>query len=417
MTAMTLSLSLIVCFPAPSAGKEADTLIFLHYWTGALSGGISEMIETFNRNTPEITIEATGFEHESFKVGINAILSGDRPPDMFSYWAGAKVQALVDHNHLAPIDDVWQKAKLDEVFPPTVAAACTYDGHKYTLPLTQHYVAFFYNRAIFNKHKIAPPKTWDDFLQACDALKKAGVAPLALGSREKWPAQFWFDYLLLRAAGPQYRERLMKGEASYTDPEVKNVFATWKKLFDANYFNKAPNQYDWAEAAQLVHSGEAAMTLMGTWIIGLFDGKLHWKQGEDYDFFRFPVMDNTVAMTALGPIDAVVIPRKGNPAKAKQVLAFFSDPGPQMEMSRGSGALSPSRAIPPSFYTPLQGRILNTIRATPHWAFNYDLATPPAVAEIGLDGFKQFISNPGSYTDILIGIEHNSKPHFTKSEQ
>lgn len=417
MTVMTLSLSLIACFSTPSSGEGADKLIFLHYWTGALSGGINEMTETFNRSTPGITVEATGFEHESFKVGINAMLASGRPPDMFSYWAGAKIQKLVDQGYLAPIENIWQSAKLDEVFTPAVTAACTYDGRKYALPLTQHYVAFFYNKRLFEKHKLAPPQTWGDFLYACKTLKEAGVTPLALGSREKWPAQFWFDYLLLRTAGPKYRERLMTGEASYTDTEVKNAFDLWKKLFDVGYFNKSPNQYDWAEAAQLVHSGEAAMTLMGTWVIGLFDGKLNWKQGTDYDFFRFPVMDNAVPMTALGPIDAIVIPSKGDPAKAKQALAYFSDPGPQMEMSRGSGALSPSRAIPPSFYTPLQGRILNVIRATPNWAFNYDLATPPDVAEAGLNGFKKFVNNPGSYNDILIDLEKSSKHHFPKSKQ
>lgn len=259
---------------------------------------------------------------------------------------------------------------------PSVGQACTYNGKKYALPLTQHYVAFFYNKHIFKKHNITPPTTWAGFRKACKTLKKAGVTPIALGSRERWPAQFWFDYLLLRIAGPEYRQRLMEGKASYSDPEVAEVFCQWRQLLEAGYFNPAPSLLDWAEATALVQSGKAAMTLMGTWIIGLLDGKMGWKQDKDYAFFRFPAMGKEIPMTALGTIDVIVTSKEGHPDKVNQILAYFSDPGPQMEMSRGSGALSPSKAIPTSFYTPMQARILKVIRETPYWAFNYDLATP-----------------------------------------
>lgn len=415
--AITLvGVGLIVCCSLPAFAGQSP-LIFLHYWTGGMSGGVNEMTAAYNRTTPTTRVKATGFEHESFKVGIKVMLAGGSPPDMIAYWAGAKVQALVNQNYLAPIDTIWQKANLDRVFPPTVSKACTYNGHKYALPVTQHYVAFFYNKKIFARHGLTPPKTWDEFLTVCDRLKHADIAPVALGSRERWPAQFWFDYLLLRTAGPQYRQRLMDGTASYTDPEVANVFAIWKGLINKGYFNQTPNLLDWAEAAQRVHSGKAAMTLMGTWIIGLFEGKLKWQQKKDYDFFRFPIMAKDVPMTALGPIDAIVLPRKGNFPEAKKALTFFSDPGPQMEMSRGSGALSPSRAIPGTYYTPLQRRILEVIRTTPHWAFNYDLATSPDTAEAGLNMFKSFINDPGKYNKILIDMNMKVTKSTTKEPQ
>lgn len=416
--AATLIVALFSLSSSPySWAEDSDTLIFLHYWTGTLSGGIDEMAQTFNQDNPDTKVKPTGFEHESFKVGINVMLSSGTPPDMFSYWAGAKVRDLVDYNHLATIDDVWDKAKLNRIFPPAVAQACTYYSHKYALPLTQHYVGFFYNKGIFNRHNIAPPTTWDEFLGVCRSLKASGVPPISLGSRERWPAQFWFDYLLLKTAGPEFRNALMEGRASYTDPKVKKAFTIWKDLLNLGYFNTSPNQLNWSEAAKQVYSGKAAMTLMGTWIIGLYDGKLGWKQEEDYDFFPFPVMDETVPQTSLGPIDAIVVPRKGNPEKVKKALAFFSTPGPQMEMSLGSGALSPSMEIPQSFYTPLQQRILDVIRATPNWAFNYDLATPPAVAEHGLDGLKQFINTPDNYEQILTDIERKTRTAFGKARE
>jgi len=392
---------LLFALAVPALSDHGGALVFLHYWTGPLSGGIDDMTRTFNRSHPDIKFKATGFEHESFKVGIQAMLAGETPPDMFSYWAGARVKALVDKGLLAPIDDIWASTGLDSVFPPSVSRASTYDGHKYALPVTQHYVAFFYNKQIFRKYGLEPPTDWTQFLAACKTLKENGVTPIALGSRERWPAQFWFDYLLLKTAGPSYRDRLMRGDASYTDPEVMHAFAMWRDLLRAGYFNSGPNNLDWAEAAQLVHSGQAAMTLMGTWIIGLYDGSMGWKQGEGYDFFPFPTITADVPQTCLGPIDVIVVPRRGHPHMAKPAAAYFASTDPQMEMSRGSGALAPSSKVPQSFYSPLQRRILETIRATPQWAFNYDLATPPPVAEIGLNAFRTFINTPDRFESIL----------------
>ena len=398
--------------PSGTPAEENRELIFLHYWSGVLSGGIDEMTEAYNRASPPFRVRATPFEHESFKQSIFSMLEGGSPPDMFSYWAGARTQALVDGNYLAPIDRVWSQAGLDKVFPAPVARACTCDGKKYGLPLTQHYVAFFYNKAVFEKHGLAPPSTWAQFRNVCKTLKAAGVTPVALGTRERWPAQFWFDYLLLRTAGPKYREKLMRGQASYDDPEVSKAFCQWRQLLEAGYFNATPSLLDWSDAAALVHSGKAAMTLTGTWIIGLFNASQDWKQERDYDFFRFPVMSRDVPMAALGPIDIMVIARDGHAEKASRVLAYFSDPGPQMEMSRGSGAVSPSLAIPPSFYTPMQARILKVIRKTDHWAFNYDLATPPEVAELGLEAFKLFVDQPGDLREILPRLAQQTRLAF-----
>ncbi len=41
--------------------------------------------------------------------------------------------------------------------------------------------------------------------------------------------------------------------------------------------------------------------------------------------------------------------------------------------------------------------MLEDIKASKHWAFNYDLATSPDTAEKGLDFFIDFLSFPEAY--------------------
>lgn len=390
----------------PAGAAEIN---FLHYWTGPLKGGVEEMARSFNQESPEVKLIVRDFEHESFKVGIQAMLTTKTPPDLFSYWAGAKVQALVDKEQLAPMDDVWRSAKLSEVFPPNISTACRYNGRYYAIPLTRHFVTFFYNKALFQKAGLKPPKTWAQFIDACFKLKTSGITPIALGAQDRWPAQFWFDYILLRTAGAEYRSRLLAGEASYTDPEVFRAFRLWKQLLDAGYFNPTPNVYTWADAAKMVRTGEAAMTLMGTWIIGLFDGQLKWNQDKDYGWFSFPQIGNRKPVCALGPVDVIVAAAHGDSKNTQPVLQYFAKPGPQMAMSRGSGALAPSSQVPLDFYTPLQAEMINYIDTVPEWAFNYDLATKPEAANAGLDAFAEFIRVHTDPTLLLEQLEATVK--------
>lgn len=403
--------------PAFSVAHSGHRITFLHYWTGDMSGGINEMVEEFNRLHPETVVKAAGFEHETFKKSIDVMLEAGNPPDFFSYWAGARTRNFVDRGYLMPMDDIWQKAGLKSVFGNAITEKCTYNGKIYALPVTQHYVAFFYNRSIFKNFGLEPPATWQKFTELCEFLKKKGITPLSLGSKEKWPAQFWFDFILLRTAGPEYRQKLMEGKASYTDQQVIDAFSIWKELIKKGYFNTKPELLDWAEASKMVHNGEAAMTLMGTWIIGQFETKLKWRQEKDFDFFSFPVMSEGVPNIALGPIDCILIPRMcDNNETVKKAVEYFSWIEPQKAMSIGSGALSPNMGIPDSFYQPVQARIRNAINRSEGWAFNYDLATPPDVAETGLECFSRFLEKPECLRDILKSTETAVRASFRKHQ-
>ena len=167
----------------------------------------------------------------------------------------------------------------------------------------------------------------------CQKLKDAGVAPIALGSKNRWPAQFWFDYLLLRTAGPEYREKLMAGKAAYTDPEVVKAMEMWKELVDKGYFVENANAYDWTDAADQVANGKAAMTLMGTWITGYWNGN-KLKPVDDYDFFPFPTITEGVPNAVVGPVDGWVMAAgaKDKEATGKLLTYLVSNVDAQLQV-------------------------------------------------------------------------------------
>ncbi len=402
---------------AEEATRPEDSLLSIfHYFNDTLGRkSMDEVIALFQQKHPEIEPLRNPMDHEAYKVTIPALLAGDNQPDVFSYWAGARTQFIVDSENLQPIDDLWIENGLDQAFPPSIAAGATYDGEKYFIPIGYHYVAFFYNKELFDAVGATIPANWEELKTVAEKFKQAGIPAFALGSRERWPAQFWFDYLLLRTAGPEYRAELMAGEKSYTDPEVVRVMEMWQELVDAGYFYPDANAYDWAEAADTVARGQAAMTLMGTWITGYYKSSLEFEPEKNYDYFAFPKVDEGVPMAALGPIDGFVMAKGAlHPNAARQFLAFLATAEPQVIWTKGQGALPPSVKVDPTIYDPLIQRVLKEVAVADTFAFNYDLATPPPMAEAGLNAFSEFMAQPDNYMNILQKTENSRLELFKK---
>jgi multiple sugar transport system substrate-binding protein/raffinose/stachyose/melibiose transport system substrate-binding protein len=399
----------------PAASKQAVSTV--HYFSDTL--GKETITGIFNQFTNDTGIQVvdntTG--HEDFKAQILVMLAGDNPPDTFSYWAGSRVQFVVDSERLEPIDGLWDANKLGDVVPPALAEKATlYNGKRYLIPFGYHYAGMFYNPEVMKKAGITEfPTTWDGFLTMCQTLKDAGVTPIALGSKNRWPAQFWFDYLLLRTAGPEYREKLMAGEAAYTDPEVATAMELWKELVDKGYFVENANAYDWTDAADQVASGKAAMTLMGTWITGYWNGN-SLKAVENYDFFPFPTITEGVPNAVVGPVDGWVMAAgaKDKEATGKLLTYLVSNVDASAKWAVGQGALSPNVNTDPSIYSPVMLKAAKTVADAPVFAFNYDLATTPPMAEGGLNMFAQFMDNPADYADYLKQTETVAVDVFKK---
>ncbi|MCY4009504.1 MAG: extracellular solute-binding protein [Chloroflexi bacterium] len=382
-------------------GSAQDEVNISHYFSGELNqDNLNTIMSGFTEATGIAVIDSP-IGHEDFKTGILAGVAAGVLPDVFSYWAGARVQFVVDAGALQPIDELWDAAGLDDVVPAGVADAATiYNGSRYFIPFNIHYAAFFYNPKVWAEAGIEVPDSWDGLLEAFAEFEMKGIDPIALGSQFRWPGQFWFDYLLLRTAGPDYRAALMAGDASYEDAEVVRAMEIWKELIDAGYFVDDANAYDWVDAADQVANGEAAVTLMGTWIGGYWKGQ-DLVPGEDYDFFDFPEID-MVPQAGVGPIDGWVMTTAADAESAGALLEYLiNDVDTQTLWNTSYGSLSPNVNVDPMVYDVVAAKAGASIANAAVYAFNYDLATTPPVAECGLDMFSAFMDDSSDIAGTL----------------
>ena len=399
----------------PGAVSAEGDVTISHYFTGELGKAAIDSIAGRFAEESGYTMKDSPVGHEDFKTDILVRAAGQSLPDVFSYWAGARVQFVVDSNSLTPIDDMWAREGMDDVIAKALADSATvYNGNRYLIPAGYHYAGMFYNAKVMADAGVSEfPTDWQGLLDLCENLKGQGIAPIALGSMNRWPAQFWFDYLILRTAGPDYRASLMDGSASYDDPEVLNAMMMWADLIDRDCFVPNANADSWTDASDRVARGEAAMTLMGTWITGYWNS-LGLVPGEDYDFFEFPTITEGVANAVVGPVDGWVVSANAeNVAGAEAWLAYFiKNTDAQVEWANVQGALSGNVNVDPSVYTSVMQRASAAVAAAEAFAFNYDLATPPPVAEVGLSMFAQFMDDHSDYETLMADTQAAAQAAF-----
>jgi len=402
VTIASLALA-VAALPGAVAAQDEEVVVMTYFSKDLGEPAFKALLAEFEEETGT-TVNIVDVGHEDFKTGILIQLAGGNPPDVHTNWAGARTAFQVDSGVLAPIDDMWAASDLDSQFGAgMIESAATYDGAKYLLPFGFHIAPMFYNPKVFADNGVEIPATFEDLKVACGTLSDAGIVPISLGSKAKWPAQFWFDYLLLRTAGAEYRAKLMAGEASYADPEVVRAMELWAELFDAGCFpdGATANSLVWTDAADQMVNGDAAMNLMGTWLIGHVVGN-GFEPVTDFDFFEFPVVDEGVPSAVVGPVDGLVSAAgAANPENAAQLLAFLARPESQKAWSAGQGNMSTNITSDTSEVNALIARAMEVAAAAETYNFNYDLATPPAPSEVGLDMFQKFINDPSNIEGLL----------------
>lgn len=266
-----------------------------------------------------VSLKPTTFgDTTSYQNTLQQAVQTGKGPDLFTWWSGYRMVDGAKNGLFADISDVWKDAIKAGDVSPDLASQFTVGGKQYAIPNGVSFWPMFYSKTVFAKYGLTPPKTWADFLNICDTLKKNGITPLAASVDGAWPAFIWFEQLMI-STDPQLYTDLMANKVKFTDPKVVAVFNTWKGLIDKGYFTPLDTKFFGADAATLVKAG--TMLPVGTWNNGAFTSN-SMVGDVDYGAFVIPNINPALKTQSIivesGAIGAFA---KGkNLAKAKVAL-------------------------------------------------------------------------------------------------
>lgn len=374
-----------------AAGAEKEMVIYNSNMGDPEPRRIDEnLVEWFQEETG-IEVVHSIVAHEDFKQAIRAYLSASTPPDLLTWFAGNRARFFIDRDLIMDISDVWENEGWNESYAEGWKNMSSVDGDKYFLPTSWYWWAVYYRPSIFDDHGLEEPETWDEFMNVCETLKSNGVTPITIGTKYRWTAAAWFDYLNMRLNGPEFHVNLMLGKEKYNDPRVKDVFRKWAELIDKEYFIQSPAAYSWSEAISFMTNGDAAMYLMGDFIRDSYPDAVE----DDLDFFRFPIIDPSLPVGEDAPTDGYFIPKNSkNPEAAKELLAFFGSKEVQEYTAKEIGRLPTNGDVDMTIFegTP-QEKGINMINSSDFVAQFYDRDTTPEMADDGMNAFMEFWEN------------------------
>ncbi|SEN25983.1 glucose-binding protein [Duganella sp. CF517] len=251
---------------APSAQAPANTLQVLHWWTSASERKAADLLAARMADEGLAWKDAAipgGAGIGAGKVLKGRVLAGDAP--QVTQIIGASVAEWAELGLLLDIDGVASAGDWNGFLFPTVQKLIQHRGHVVAAPLGIHRVnTLYYNRALFARLKLAPPRTWAEFEAAARKLRAAGVAPLAQSS-ESWQVAALFENLVLAESGPEfYRELLVKrSPAAAADRRTAEALVRLRIVKDL--IGREMEERPWPEVVRQFARGEAGMMIMGDW--------------------------------------------------------------------------------------------------------------------------------------------------------
>jgi raffinose/stachyose/melibiose transport system substrate-binding protein len=255
-----------------------------------------ESAQRFESAHPGVKVEFDYLENEAFKAKLPTLLQSKDRPSIFHSWGGG---VMVEQIGSSICQDITQRINEDgfkDSFYPAAVQNFSFDGKYYGLPNDVAPEVLFYNKELCQKAGVDPTQIhyWEDLIEAVKKCKAAGITPMAVGGKDKWPLHFYTALLMMRILGKDGMQSVIQDKnGGFRNPEVLKAFQLYKDFTTLEPFQKGYLANSYAEAAGTFHDGNTAFHLMGTW--DLTEGRANAtdKQGlpnEKLGFIFFPAV-------------------------------------------------------------------------------------------------------------------------------
>ncbi|TPW26322.1 extracellular solute-binding protein [Pararhizobium mangrovi] len=313
-------------------------------------------ITMFEKDHPDTHIKFKAYEADNYATILSTALAGDQGPDLMMVRAYGAFESVAGPGYLMDLDS---KIPALDTFPKAAIKAETLrsDGKVYAVPFASQTMLVMYNKAVFKKNGIEPPKTWDDLMADCKKLKQAGIYPFANGTATAWQNETIVFALGSSIMGKGFYDDLQAGKATFEDPRFVEALAKLDAV--KKYFPNGFTGIDYPSSQQLFASGMAGMFAGGSFEIANFK-----QQNPKLDIGVFPAPPEKTGKDALVSVfydgGYAANAKTEHPKEALEFLKFLASKKFGQAFANGLGNVSPVPGV--QFKSPLLSRIadLNT---------------------------------------------------------
>ncbi|TCI53422.1 extracellular solute-binding protein [Exiguobacterium sp. SH5S13] len=271
--ALASSVLVLSSLLAACGGKEEaattteDGKPVINWWGWAPQPEVGEALaKSFNESQDDYVVKFKRLEDYEQQLQV-AMLGGDGPDVI-----GLKEPMIPQYkDRLVPAKDYMDKAAgagwQDKLIELGIEQT-TVDGEQMAVPVGFTGQAYLmYNKTLLDKYGVTPPKTYDETVKAIETINASGdaVIPMQLGAKDAWVGTDVFNVLSHQVA-PGYIQKVLAGEAKWTDKEMVETAELWQQLFEDKVFQEgALGLATYMDGMNNFFDKKAAMWVIGSW--------------------------------------------------------------------------------------------------------------------------------------------------------
>lgn len=302
---LAVSAAMLICAVGLSAcggradGSSGDGTVEMTFWHNSTTGEgkayWEDTVAAFEEENPGVTITMQSIQNEDMDGKLQTALNSGDGPDIFMARGGGKLADVVEAGQALDItdsiDDATKAAVGDAAF-----SAFSVDQRIYGMPTATLPGGIYYSKDLFAQAGITEtPTTIDELNDAVDRLQAAGIAPVALGAKDAWPAAHWYYFFALRECSQETMTAAAKAR-NFDHPCWTTAGEDLEEFAGTEPFNEGflttSAQQGAGSSAGLVANHQAAMELMGAWNPGVIASLTPDEQPlPDLGWFPFPAVD------------------------------------------------------------------------------------------------------------------------------
>ncbi len=397
---MTLALA------APITQASAQQQLEVWALSGPEGNYFEQALKRFEEANPGVTTKLVTYPNEQYKTALDVGLRSANPPDVFRNWTFERAARLVRSGVATDIDDFSSEV------PAGALTEFTFDGKLYGVPFDRHGKYMWYNKAIFADNGLDLPQSFNGLLDLCKQIRTVNpdMIPIGLGASEPWTIDAYIAILNQKLVPDDVRvadASLTAGaDTLFTDPGYVEALDAFKLMQTEGCFNDGINGLSPEATRTLFATGQAAMTLCGTWCLINFDTE---GLAGGYLGFRIPDIDgqkgapNGHLVIEDGVQISTASRDRGTYDLANQFLHFIVTPQEQAEFVKTAGSLP---AIPgaleflPDVTEAFTFAVEDTAEATVI-ATHLDTILDREISDVYLRGYQELVNDTKTSAQIM----------------
>ncbi|MGW1818998.1 ABC transporter substrate-binding protein [Streptomyces sp. NPDC002125] len=223
---------------------------------------LEKVVSDFQKEYPKVKVKLVnaGTGNDQYTALQNAVQAGSGVPDV----AQIEYYALGQFALGKSLEDLsrYGADEFKDDYSPGPWNSVAVDDAVYALPMDSGPMALFYNKKVLDKHRIATPTTWDEYLEAARALHAAD--PKAYITNDTGDAGFTTS-MIWQAGGTPFKSRGTDVTVDLTDDKGVVAFTeVWQKLLDEKLLAPIANWSD--EWYKGLADGTIATLATGAWM-------------------------------------------------------------------------------------------------------------------------------------------------------